>query len=569
MFRLLIYVLLVCTLSVLATVTFYSRQLAEKERLEMSGQVARLHEQTLQRLKQTFAELDGIARSIGGDPYVQRLADASLTRDSAEERTLRDYTDMLIKQQISQMPYISDLCVAVNDKRYIICTNSDAAGALLDVQPGALQKQDRVIVRRQAEDDVSGPAEMIYAAPVADRKTNVVRGSVHMMIDMDSLMKDIYGKWPLLRNQLLDQDGATMYSRFSSAYNGDVREPEWATAQDGQTQWKGDAVWSQLKVELPGTVWTSRIEAPQSLEHAHGQAFRQTLALAILLLLFVIGLSAYLFRHFFTTPMLHLRALMNRAELGDFKAYWVRKSSREWSELGESYNQMLNRLEELIKQVKREESLKKEAEMEALQYQLNPHFLYNTLNTIKWVAKMHHTPQIAEVVTSLVRLLQASLGKKGDFITIREEIGLIRDYMEIQSFRYGDQVRLECEVDSLTNGCLVPRMILQPLVENAIIHGIEPGRKGGLIVIRIWLDVQRELLLCQVEDNGIGMESEPLRHDSDAAAMRERMSGIGLKHIREKIRLYYGDGYNMSIISKARQGTTIRLTLPVHQSEVG
>ena len=103
---------------------------------------------------------------------------------------------------------------------------------------------------------------------------------------------------------------------------------------------------------------------------------------------------------------------------------------------------MLNRLEDLIKQVKREESLKKEAEMEALHYQLNPHFLYNTLNTIKWVAKIHKTPQISEVVSALVRLLQASLGKKGEFITLREEIGLTRDYMEIQKFRYGDRIQI-------------------------------------------------------------------------------------------------------------------------------
>ena len=167
---------------------------------------------------------------------------------------------------------------------------------------------------------------------------------------------------------------------------------------------------------------------------------------------------------------------------------------------------MLNRLEDLIKQVKREESLKKEAEMEALHYQLNPHFLYNTLNTIKWVAKIHKTPQISEVVSALVRLLQASLGKKGEFITLRDEIGLTHDYMEIQKFRYGDRIQLEMEVEEMTLGCLVPRMLLQPLVENAIIHGIGPTKREGRITIRTWLD--RDLLLCQVEDNGIGIQVE-------------------------------------------------------------
>jgi sensor histidine kinase YesM len=304
------------------------------------------------------------------------------------------------------------------------------------------------------------------------------------------------------------------------------------------------------------------------LDAEQDSTFTKTLLLLGLVLLALGVLSALLFRHYFVDPLQRLRRLMNRAELGDFKAYWVRHNSRDWNMLGESYNQMLNRLEELIKQVKREEALKKEAEMEALQYQLNPHFLYNTLNTIKWVAKMHRTPQIAEVVTSLVRLLQASLGKKGDFITVREEMELIRDYMDIQAFRYGDKILLESEIDPMAKGCLVPRMILQPLIENAIIHGIEPGRQEGWIRIRIWLEAERQLLICQVEDNGVGMVEDADREMTGAKGdMRERMSGIGLRHIREKIKLYYGNGYSMHITGKPKQGTVIRLTMPVHQSE--
>ena len=266
---------------------------------------------------------------------------------------------------------------------------------------------------------------------------------------------------------------------------------------------------------------------------------------------------------------------MNRAERGDLRAYWTSRSSNEWTQIGQSYNQMLNRLEDLIKQVKREESLKKEAEMEALHYQLNPHFLYNTLNTIKWVAKIHKTPQISEVVSALVRLLQASLGKKGDFITLRDEIGLTHDYMEIQRFRYGDRIQIETHVDEITLGCLVPRMLLQPLVENAIIHGIGPTKREGTITIRTWLD--RDLLFCQVEDNGIGMQVEEgssgwkAMHATGGAQadrmLKERMSGVGISHIREKIKLIYGPEFKMHISSKPGEGTTIRMFLPIHHGE--
>ncbi|ULL15771.1 sensor histidine kinase [Paenibacillus sp. H1-7] len=569
MIRLLIYLIMVCSLSITGTLMFYSYNLSSGERREMSDQVSRLHEQTLQRLRQTFNQIDYMARNVGNDYVIQRLTEGQAARDSAEERSMRDYADMLIKQQTSQLPYITDVCITVSDNPFILCTNSDAASSLLDTQRLIMQRQDRLIVPRVNEGAASSPYEVIFVSPLVDRKTNVVRGSIQFMVSLDSIMKDIYGKWPLTRHQLMNSDGDVMYLRIPPGGPGKPNDSDWKWSETSQLQWKDDTVISQQSVDLQGTLWISRIEAPQVLEKAHSTTVQLTVLLATFILLLLGIVSTYLFKHYLTKPMDQLRRLMNRAELGDFKAYWVSKTSKEWSELGESYNQMLNRLEELIKQVKREEALKKEAEMEALQYQLNPHFLYNTLNTIKWVAKMHQTPQIAEVVTSLVRLLQASLGKKGDFITIREEIGLIHDYMEIQSFRYGDQVQLECSIDPMANQCLVPRMILQPLVENAIIHGIEPGRRSGCIVIRIWLDVPRDLLYCQVEDNGVGMARESWDNEASAASVRERMSGIGLRHIREKIKLYYGEGYSMQMMSKAREGTTIRLTMPVHQSEVG
>jgi sensor histidine kinase YesM len=311
----------------------------------------------------------------------------------------------------------------------------------------------------------------------------------------------------------------------------------------------------------------SRVEVKNEWVSYPWNSLSTTVVSFFVILLLISIFSSMLFTRYFTKPLYTLRALMKRAEQGDLKAYWVAAGTKEMNDLGESYNQMLNRLEELIKQVKFEERLKKEAEIEALRYQLNPHFIYNTLNTIKWVAKIHKTPQISDVVSALVRLLQASLGKKGDFITVREEMGLIQDYMKIQAFRYGDQVQVEYDVDPLSAVCLVPKMILQPLVENALIHGIEPDNKEGLIRIKIWID--RDLLMCQVEDNGRGMPSKELLFDElpQNRSVKERMSGIGLKHIREKIKLYYGPDYKMYIYNKESKGTTIRLSLPVHRNE--
>jgi sensor histidine kinase YesM len=183
------------------------------------------------------------------------------------------------------------------------------------------------------------------------------------------------------------------------------------------------------------------------------------------------------------------------------------------------------------------------------------------------VAKIHKTPQISDAVSALVRLLQASLGKKGDFISLKEEVGLIQDYMAIQSFRYGDTVRIRYEIESLASVCLVPKMILQPLVENALIHGLENSAKDGEITIRAWLD--RDMLLCEVQDNGKGMDDPEkiMGTQPRGTSAKERMSGIGLSNIREKIKLYYGSDYKMHVFSKPNFGTTVRLSLPIHRNE--
>ncbi|WP_165971989.1 sensor histidine kinase [Paenibacillus piri] len=552
----------------------------------------KLHEQATQRLVQTFNELDRTAKWISRDYAVQRLAEGAAVRDSAEDRSLREYADILIRDLTAQMPQVAEMCLVFDETGYAICTQSPRGSALLEAARSAQHSNERSLAPLTLENRPQNGNEVVYSIPITDKR-HVIRGSLQVLVEMNAVMKDIYGNMPLLGSRLIDSTGRTVYA--GTAEDRSEHSPDEGRLVNGSVfvpdpvplQWVDGSFTLQKRLDLPGAVWLSRIVVPQTLAAANKAALTRTLLLLILALLLLGAFCAFMLRRSFVEPLQRLRRLMNRAELGDFRAYWTRRSSSEWNELGESYNQMLNRLEELIRQVKREEALKKEAEMEALQYQLNPHFLYNTLNTIKWVAKMHRTPQIAEVVTSLVRLLQASLGKRGDFITVREEMELIRNYMDIQAFRYGDKIRLESEVDPLALGCLVPRMILQPLIENAIIHGIEPGRQQGWIRIRIWLETERELLLCQVEDDGVGIAAEEAAaaadenggeagsvNNKDAGEasrgkfpMRERMSGIGLRHIREKIRLYYGNGYSMHMTGKPNRGTTIRLTLPVHQSE--
>jgi signal transduction histidine kinase len=499
-----------------------------------------------------------------------KLNDAS----SQAAKELSTYVNNLLSEQTVHTRYIEQVCLTVQSTNRTLCAHTGETDGAFVTQVKRTNKRFEPL---GDESSRYNAYLMTYSESIIDSSSTQELGKLTIWLNMNKVWKEFTIKSPTHTYVLMDPDQRVLYRE--GVYTGDLLQG--AGPQADSVYRDGKMIHSVKQMEVIGNIpWQSYYEAPMPVGIL--DVFPNYRSWLIALITFVIALSLgglFLFINAVTKPLYVLKALMNRAERGDLRAYWTFKSSDAWTQVGESYNQMLNRLEDLIKQVKREESLKKEAEMEALHYQLNPHFLYNTLNTIKWVAKIHKTPQISEVVSALVRLLQASLGKKGDFITLRDEIGLTHDYMEIQRFRYGDRIQINMQVDDITLSCLVPRMLLQPLVENAIIHGIGPTKREGIITIRTWLD--RDLLFCQVEDNGVGMQVEEGDSAWNAMAasgtgsggaqadrmLKERMSGVGISHIREKIKLIYGPEYKMHISSKPGEGTTVRMFLPIHQGE--
>jgi sensor histidine kinase YesM len=568
-FRLFMYLLLVISIPFLFALYLFDQQFSAINEKEFMTSVDQKHDQMLTSMNQEFRYASEITHRNAIDYGIIKYANLKDTpAQSSEAKELSDYTNSLLSEQILRNRYVEQVCVTLTASNRTLCSQRSEGSEVMETRvKGPFLSFESM----EAENSKFNGYILTYTESVMDKPSMQELGRVTIWFNMNKLWKELLIKSPFHAYVLIDQHNRVVYQSGISTgedFRGVEREADYVHVD-------GTVIHSMKHVDMIGGVqWLSYYEASIPL---FSEAFPHYRTWLMLLFSLVVALclgSSFLFIKYVTKPLYVLKMLMNRAERGDLRAYWTSKSSNEWTQLGQSYNQMLNRLEDLIKQVKREESLKKEAEMEALHYQLNPHFLYNTLNTIKWVAKIHKTPQISEVVSALVRLLQASLGKKGEFITLREEIGLTHDYMEIQKFRYGDRIRIVMEVEELTLNCLVPRMLLQPLVENAIIHGIEPTKREGVITIRSWLD--RDLLLCQVEDNGIGMQIEEGSSGWKAihavggtrsGKLRERMSGVGISHIREKIKLYYGPQFKMHIGSKPGEGTTIRMSLPIHQCE--
>ena len=223
--------------------------------------------------------------------------------------------------------------------------------------------------------------------------------------------------------------------------------------------------------------------------------------------------------------------------------------------------------EPIEKQVRAEQRQLRKAEFELLQAQINPHFLYNTLDAIVWSAEAGNQKQVIAMVGSLSDFFRTSLNKGKEIVTVREDLHHVRSYLEIQQIRYLDILSYKIDVPEELYDYKVPKITLQPLVENALYHGIKNKRGGGQIVVLGWDDVDSYYI--QVKDNGIGMTKERLdeiRNALKEAVPKENVL-YGLYNVNERIRLNLGEGYGIEIESKYEEGTKVTLHLPKNSTE--
>lgn len=231
----------------------------------------------------------------------------------------------------------------------------------------------------------------------------------------------------------------------------------------------------------------------------------------------------------------------------------------------EEFNRMLDRIEDLIGQLIQEEKKKKDAELEALQYQITPHFMYNTLNSIKCYAMIHNEKEIATVIEDFVELLQTCIRKKGTFLTVAEEIQVLENYIHLQEFRNGEKYQVIYKIEREAEQCRIPRLILQPLVENALIHGLDLKNNKKQLTIEAYTLGSR--LYMKVRDNGRGMTQEQIEELLKKKGKKTKgLTAVGIPNIQERLKLYYGTQAKLTLESSGA-GTEATIYLPVNRSE--
>ena len=295
--------------------------------------------------------------------------------------------------------------------------------------------------------------------------------------------------------------------------------------------------------------------------------YRVLIICALLAIALVLALG-FIFANYVTKPVRKLTVLMDRVEEGDYSVRFDSLYEDEIGVLGRHFNSMNDRTDDLVNRLHVEEQSRLEAQIKSLQEQIKPHFLYNTLDTISWLARKYKAQEVVDIIDALTTMFRVGLSNGRDYITLREERTHVANYLYIQKWRYSDQMNYEIDIPEKYDDLMVPKLILQPLVENAIYHGIKNKRGGG--TIRIFTTEENGILLLSVEDDGAGMEEEKLleirQQLADPELDRSKI-GFGLYYIAERIRLYFGEGSGVTIDSKVGEFTRITIVIPLKESE--
>ncbi|NOV03674.1 sensor histidine kinase [Paenibacillus planticolens] len=286
------------------------------------------------------------------------------------------------------------------------------------------------------------------------------------------------------------------------------------------------------------------------------------LLVSLLAVLISTGIAALL-SNSSTRNIKTLEQTMRKVEEGNFDVRIEPLGKDEIGSLTVRFNFMLSRINELINTVYKEQIAKQQAEFTVLMSQINPHFLYNTLGTVKWYARLKQQPEIERMVTAVIDLLKSSVRRVGEFHSLEQEIVQLKNYIYIQKIGYGEAFQVEYEVDEQLLGCEVPYFILQPLVENAILHGIEMSKGNGRICVSAKQAENRLYLV--VEDNGVGMSEKRTADLLNTVAKEERVPGvtsIGIHNVNERVQLYYGQQFGLSYESTLGVGTKAMICIP-------
>ncbi|RIX53225.1 sensor histidine kinase [Paenibacillus nanensis] len=374
---------------------------------------------------------------------------------------------------------------------------------------------------------------------------------------------------------VFDEEGTIIYDSLGermAIHAADDPVIKRATGKKGSFYEKIDGV-NRLYIYTtsPETGWKIMTAIPESELTKDASVIRKVTWIATIVTLLVALLISFIFSFALTNSLRRMTRLMKNVQEGDFGVQFPVKYRDEVGQLGNQFNRMIVRIDQLIQDIYEMETKKKAAELQALQNQINPHFMYNTLETIRMTAEINDDTEAADMIAILGKLLRYSISDLHEEVTLADEAAHVRHYVELLNYRYPGRFVLTMDIPEAMSRFPLIKLALQPIVENAIYHGLDESKP--VMHIQLTAEVHGQEAVIRVKDDGIGMNEKTLEELNRALAGKisrnpssgGQSGGIGLRNINERIKLHYGPSYGLQAAGKPGHGAEISLMLPAEK----
>lgn len=487
----------------------------------------------------------------------------------------------VLKQFVFSRNEIQSICLISNDERYYVADRNSEGNKVKEVIPyieildKARKGKGRVVWYHDIQ---GGKVENIFLArTVYDQNSFKEIGLIVILVRkefLETVYQDLTTE--VMQNiAIVSTDHKEIVSRNpDSTY---LREKDFLNKIRGRKDWlidkKRGVLISYISMDAPDWKVIAYISLREMFKEIG--VFQQWLVIVSIISMLILSLLSIYIAYDFMNPINTLVSAMEKVQGGESSVNVIVDRNDELGFLSKTFNKMIEEINHLVKWIYREQLTRKEAEIKALQAQINPHFLFNTLESINWMARLNNVPQISNMVEVLSTLMEASIGRDDRLITVEEEFTYIDNYISILKMRFEDRLELQKEVQDEVLHIKIPRLLIQPLIENAVYHGIEKSRKKGVIGLKAV--VENNMVTIEVTDNGPGMEkdeleilNEKLSMDSDTYFRRlgdKKSKSIGIENVNRRIKLFYGERYGLKIGSEAGKFTRVRVIIPLQQEK--
>ncbi len=535
------------------------------------------------RLSDNILNLNMISQNAMIDERIYDPIDAAA---SGRTPCYEEAQDMgaYLRNIILNVNEIQSVCIVSNGGDYISADNNKTKISIKSIVPPASDVLDDI--RRQAETgggapvwviqpQNKAPAHILYARTLYDRDTYKEIGLMVILLNSDyfnSVFQNVESG-NMQNIAVLSGSGSASQVILSRDASPKAQLPADDLRRVADNGWFIDGRRQVLVTytQMSSPAWKVLSYVSLGSLYRDIRDLRNKILFSCLITILAISLVGSLMSYDFISAINKLVTGMKKVQQGEENVSINLDRRDEIGYMGETFNNMVSEISMLEKWVYREQLTRKEAEIKSLQSQINPHFLFNTLESINWMAQLENAPDISETVTALATLMEANISRDDKFIPLRQELDYIDNYMLILKKRFEDRLELIERIDEGSLDIEIPRLLIQPVVENAVYHGV--GNTRGKGIIRLVTHTQGGELTVTVEDNGAGIEPERLtelnrRMQVDDQTYFENLAnrhggGIGLENVNRRIRLFYGSEYGIRIESVLGEYTRVILRIPV------